>query len=202
MTDNNKFRQLASGISTALLALSLTAAPVAMGGTGPDISGSWQSEKAENAGNGSFGWREFDITDDSWEVRFTMYGDEGKTLPVFRFRGVGPYEIQAASAVVAGANDAIFRFSHKYVTLLTDHAETIAKLGFSACGLEPGVEMDISDTGCSFLVSVQACAQEYDLVKVENGRFYLGARPADGNMCTEERRPTSLNLPLVPASGA
>ena len=167
-----------------------------------DIQGQWQSEQPEGAEAGPFGWREFTITEKEWEVSFTMYADKEKTMPVFTFRAVGPYEIQDKSATVEGAFNAIFRFAKKFVTLKTDNADVIKNLGFDACGLTKDAEQDISETGCSFLTSVAACGQEYDLVKIADGKFYLGARPADGNMCTEDRRPTALNLPLVKVDAA
>lgn len=162
-----------------------------------DIQGHWQSEQPEASGTGTFGWREFNISEKEWEVIFTMYLDKEKTLPVFTFRAVGTYEIQDKSAAVEGASNAIFHFTKKFVTLQTDNAEAIKNFGFDACGLTKGVEKEISEAGCSFLTSVKACGQEYDLTKIADGKFFLGARPADGNMCTEDRRPTALNLPLV-----
>lgn len=167
-----------------------------------DLQGEWQSEQPEGAETGPFGWREFTMTDKEWEVSFTMYLDKEKTMPAFTFRAVGLYEIQGNSTTVDGAADAIFHFTKKFVTLKTDNAEVIKNFGFDACGLTKDEEKEISETGCSFLTSVAACGQEYDLVKIADGKFYLGARPADGNMCTEAHRPTALNLPLVKVEAA
>jgi hypothetical protein len=36
------------------------------------------------------------------------------------------------------------------------------------------------------------CDGEYDLVTLRGDRLYLGARPADGNLCSEGKRPLEL----------
>jgi len=125
-----------------------------------------------------------------------LFLDSAQTMPVFAFRAVGKYEVQGTSTVVAGADNAYFGFDEKYVTLLTDNQEVIQNFGFADCGLEKDVEKDITETGCSFLVSKQVCGQEYDLLKLDNEQLYFGMRPAEGDMCTEENRPTALFYPL------
>lgn len=187
---------MVAGVMLLVLSLGIQSISLSQEMT-PSIVGQWQSEAIEDLGNGAFGWREFTISEKEWEIVFTLYFDKEKTMPVFTFRAVGPYEIQGKSGNVEGAYNAIFRFAKKYVTLKTDNQEVIANFGFSACNLEKDQEKDISEAGCSFLVSVDTCAQEYDLVKIDGDTLSLGARPADGNMCTEDRRPTALGYPLV-----
>jgi hypothetical protein len=51
-----------------------------------------------------------------------------------------------------------------------------------------------------FLTPVNDCPQEYDLVRIDGNNLQLGARPADRNMCSEEKRPKSLSLPLIKQS--
>lgn len=163
-----------------------------------DITGNWKSTSVEKIGNGSFGKREFVIDDKTWEVKFTVYTDSTATQPVFTFRGVGSYVLSEPSIKVAGATEAIFSFSNKYVTLHTADTTLTKKLGFASCGLTTEKEKEITETGCSFLVSKSACSREYDLVSIKDERLYLGARPPAGsNICSEDKRPTSLGLPLV-----
>jgi hypothetical protein len=158
------------------------------------LNGSWKSESVENLGQ-AWGVREFSFDKSNWEIRFTMYGDSAMTFPLFTFRATGTYVINGAKK--DESNPAVFSFSKKYVTVHTDNSDVLKNLGMTDCGLSKGVEKDITETGCSFLVSKNACGQEYDLVAQLKGKLYLGARPADGNMCTEDRRPKSLGLPLV-----
>jgi hypothetical protein len=62
-----------------------------------------------------------------------------------------------------------------------------------------GRREDVSSTGCLWVVPVSACPQEFDLVKVDDERLFLGERPAAGrDLCREDRRPRALSsLPLV-----
>ena len=158
--------------------------------------GAWESVSAENLGNGTFGTRYFNLTEGEWEVKFTLYLDSTLQMPVFEFRGVGGYEVQGQSQIVDGAENALFKFDNKYVTLLTDNPDVINGFGFGSCNLEQGKAQDITEDGCSFLVSKSVCGQEYDLLKLDNGLLYFGMRPAEGDMCAEERRPTALFYPL------
>lgn len=161
------------------------------------LDGTYVSEKSENLGNGTFGYREFVFNDDQWELKFTLYFDSLRTKPVFRFRAKGPYSVQGASSKVTGADNALFTFDKKYVTLLSSDAAVATGFGFTACNLQVNTEKDITDSGCSFLVSKSACGQEYDLLKKDGDKLFLGARPATGDMCAEDRRPTALGAALV-----
>ncbi len=161
------------------------------------MNGKWESVQAEDLGNKSFGWREFKFSDDKWEIWFTMYLDQARTMPVFTFRSTGTFEVLQASNSVQGANNAIFKFSKKYVTLKSSNPDVIKGFGFDQCKLEINVETDITESGCSFLMSKAAYGQEYDLISLKGNNLFLGARPADGNMGVEEKRPTTLGLPLT-----
>ncbi len=165
-----------------------------------DITGNWKSTSVEKMGNGSFGKREFVIDDKTWEVKFTLYLDSTATQPVFTFRGVGSYVLSNPSLKVEGATEAVFSFIHKYVTPHTADTILTKKFGFTSCGLTAEKEKEITETGCSFLVSKSVCAQEYDLVSIRDEKLYLGARPPTGsNICSESKRPTELGLPLAKA---
>ncbi len=159
--------------------------------------GEWESRKAENLGNGTYGTRYFELGQYDWEIKFTLYVDSTLSMPVFQFRGVGKYQVQGKSTVVQDAENALFGFDQKFVTLLTDNQDLIKNFGFTACNLEMNIEKDITADGCSFLVSKNVCAQEYDLLKLANGMLYFGMRPAEGDMCTEANRPTALFYPLA-----
>jgi hypothetical protein len=160
------------------------------------ISGQWESTQIEDLGNKTYGWRSFTFDGDKWEIQFTLYLDSEKQTPVFMFRGVGNYKVEKASQIVAGAKNAIFYFDKKYVTLLTNNADVAKGFGFDACMLDVGKEKDITETGCSFLPSKANYGQEFDLIAIKSKKLFLGARPADGNMGTVDKRPTALGLPL------
>ncbi len=162
-----------------------------------DITGKWESVAIEKAANGSFGKRAFVFKDSAWEVKATLYLDSSATQPIFTFRGVGMYVSGNPSVKVEGATEAVFSFSHKYITLHVADTALVKKFGFTSCGLTAETEKEITETGCSFFVSKSVCGQEYDLVSMKDDQLYLGARPAAGsNICSEDKRPITLGLPL------
>jgi kynurenine formamidase len=161
------------------------------------LSGTWKSAAAEPVGNLGYRTREFRITEDRWKIEVVFFDDRSMTTPIFSFVGEGPYELGGPSIQAPDASNAVFRFDKKLLTLLTGDYATSQRFGFGSCGLIRGLIKDISSTGCANFTSVAACGQEYDLVQVDGDRLRLGARPADGNMCSEDRRPVSLGSPLL-----
>lgn len=160
------------------------------------FTGTWKSVAAERVGNLGFRTREFTLAEGRWKIDVVFYEDEKLTKPVFSFVGEGSYKFGEPSLTATGANDSIFYFSKKSLTLLTESEAAIKPFGFDACGLNKGATKDITSDGCGDFTSVAICGQEYDLVKIEGNQLQLGARPSDGNMCTEEKRPKSLGPPL------
>jgi hypothetical protein len=159
------------------------------------LAGNWESVASEDLGNGTFGFRSFSFDGNNWEIRFTMYFDKEMTKPVFTFRGEGTFEIRGISKNLA-ANTADFSFLKKFITLKTADEGVIKSFGFADCKLVPHEEADISQSGCSFLPSVANYGKEYDLISLTNHQLFLGARPADGNMGSEDKRPIALGAPL------
>ena len=148
-----------------------------------NMIGSWKSEALEST-NGLYGLREFIITKDIWEVKFTLFLDKDATNPIFTFRGIGKYKIENISKIVKGAKNAVFYFDNKYLTLKTDNQELIKNFGFS--GLKVNQETNISENGMSFIESNKVCGQEYDLVSIIDNKLYLGERPQQGkNICAK-----------------
>lgn len=159
--------------------------------------GRWTSEAAEDMGNGSFCTRDFTFTDSRWQLTFTIYADQTLKTPLVAIDFEGPWAPGKASQKVSGAHEATFDFTRKAITL---KAKDVAKsFGMDACGLEVGQPKDVSKTGCSFVAPVEKYAREYDLVKVDGRAMWLGARPADGNMGSEDKRPVALGAKLVKA---
>jgi kynurenine formamidase len=162
-----------------------------------NISGNWISESVEPVGSFGFRTREFRFKNRDWQIEAVFYADKEKSKPLFSFVGEGKFQIGGKSNIVGAATEAEFSFSKKKLKLLTDDAEVIKNFGFGDCGLKKGEFKDISDAGCGNFTSVSVCGKEYDLVAIENGILRLGSRPADGNMCSAERRPKSLGSALI-----
>ena len=161
------------------------------------LLGRWKSAAAEQVGNVGFRTREFTFTTDRWLIEVVFYSDKEMTKPLFSFVGEGPYTIAENSTVLPGATNATFFFDKKRLTLLTDDSAAISQFKFDACNLTRGATKDILANGCSNFTSVAVCGQEYDIVNIERDTLRLGARPADGNMCSVDKRPKSLGMPIV-----
>ena len=138
--------------------------------------------------------------DSEWALEFTQYSDAACTMPSWRAFFQGRYRLAGLSSAVPGAHDANFGFSIKRLTLYGD--ELLAQANGGACGNRAwtrGREEDVSSTGCLWVVPVSACPQEFDVVKIDDERLFLGERPGAGqDLCREDSRARALrSLPLV-----
>jgi len=146
----------------------------------------------------AFGHRTFTFEDGRWALTFTLGLDPELTMPVFTFRTEGEYSVLGASSIVHGAFEAVFTEESKYLTLRTSDASLAEAFGLAGCGLVTDIEKDISATGCSLWASVADCGEDHDLLHLDaEGRLSFGVRPPDNNMCSPDRRPTSLTPPVT-----
>lgn len=181
------------------LAVTISMAALADDSVGKAVSGKWKSEAAEDLGNGSFATREFTLTDKTWSLVFTVHADKEMKVPLVAMGFSGPWKATGASKAVPGANEALFEFDKKTVTLKAKDPAVAKGFGMDGCGLEVGKPKDVSKTGCSFVAPVAQYGKEFDLIKREGDKVFFGARPADGNMGSEDKRPTALGAPLIKA---
>ena len=165
-------------------------------GPAVDIAGHWQSACVD-PGSGKALRLGFDITGSTWQLAYESFDDVACATPMLTVHIDGPYAIVRPSPVVAGAFDARFAFTHKTVTPNADAAVAFLP---QACGggtFSVGVATDIS-AGCAGLGSypIASCPADYDLIARDGDHLQFGNRPADNNMCTEDKRPAALS-PLV-----
>jgi hypothetical protein len=171
--------------------------------TAISIAGIWESDRCviqERDGIRTSSRSLFVFLEREWALEFTQYSDAACTTPSLRAFFQGRYQIGGPSSALSGARHADFGFSVKRLTLYDDDLLTQANRG--GCGHRAwtsGREGDVSSTGCLWVAAVSACPQEFDLVKVDDDRLFLGERPAAGqDLCREDRRAQALRpLPLV-----
>ena len=157
-----------------------------------NLSGTYMDVEPYAYGD-AFGQRIFTFDKGKWTLKFTLGLDPNLENQVFEFRTYGSYQIIAPSSTVDDAFNAVFGEDKKFVTLKTDNPQLIEAFGFAYCDLTPNVEKDISIDGCSLWKSVAECPADYDLLSLDDeGLLYFGVRPADNDMCTEDKRPTAL----------
>ena len=160
------------------------------------LSGTYASAAPE-PWYGGYGTREFTFGGGRWELVFTHALDPGMERKTFQFITEGPYAVGDPVAAVPGAFEGDFTEEVKKVRLLMEDPETIAAFGMAGCGLIAGEVVDISETGCANWKPVAECGVDHDLLAMDGAGIYFGVRPADNDMCTPDRRPTKLLMPVV-----
>lgn len=162
-----------------------------------NLSGTYMDTEPYAYGS-AFGQRIFTFDKGNWTLKFTLGLDPNLENQVFEFRTYGSYNIIEPSSIIETAFNAEFGEDKKFVTLKTDNPQLIEAFGFASCELIPNIEKDISVSGCSLWKPVSECPIDYDLVSLDaEGNLYFGNRPADNDMCSEEKRPTSLTPPVT-----
>jgi hypothetical protein len=170
------------------------------------LDGTWASPACEAVPDGKGGKmffkRTFKIAKGSWAIDFSTYGDEGcsEDKKMVTVDIDGPFKLDGASSKVTGATEAQFLFTHRKATPRSDGAAGWLT-SIKACGhadWKAGTAVDIDKEGCPALGAYpkKACTGEFDLVKVEGDDLFFGSRPADGNLCSKDKRPTALGSPV------
>lgn len=162
-----------------------------------NLKGTYKDRKAVDWGRGTYGTREFTFHKGKWTLSFILALDPEMKNQVFIFRTVGNYKVLDPSVTVPNAYNAIFIEDKKFVTLKTADAKLAQAFGLASCGLVQNQEKDISQTGCSLWKSVAQCNEDHDLLSLDkDGKLYFGLRPPDNNMCSADKRPTQLYIPV------
>lgn len=190
-------------LAVALAALSAAACGGAKTAVKPqDLAGRWDSATCEASPNGdgtnSYLQRRFQLTETAWTLNLDVFGDAQCQMKLFTARLVGPYTLERDSEKVAGATEGNFGFGERY---LTPHAQPLADaFAQSGCGSGTwtvGTEQSVPGA-CLFFKALADCGTDHDLVKVDGDKLFFGQRPADGDMCTPDKRPQALTaLPVV-----
>lgn len=161
-----------------------------------NLSGTYADPAPYNYGK-AWGKRIFTFDKGKWTLDFTLSLDPEMKIQVFKFRTLGTYKIQDKSTKVADTYNAVFYEEKKFLTLKTTDENLIKAFGFAPCNMTVDVEQDVSANGCSGWKSVKDCPGDYDLLSLDkDGKLYFGNRPQDNDMCSPDKRPTSLTPPV------
>ena len=158
-----------------------------------DLVGTWVGPCfASPSGDGSFNQLTFRMTETEWDLDYVAHGDENCTAKFLTVNIKGPYELGEASSVAEGAREGTFSFASKTVT---GHMDAALGVINGACGVtDTAVDapLDLAG-GCAGLGAypIAECAADNDIVMVKDNNLHFGARPADNNMCSPDKRPTS-----------
>ena len=169
--------------------------------TNTDLAGEWRSQTCETFVQDKqtiFLKRQFVMTSSTWNLKYTIFADPDCNVALFSNRIKGQYTLGEAVSL-SNTRKITWGQSEKFIA---PHVPDILKVlndtkcGDSSLALEQ--ERDISVTGCMAfgVVNVKNYAQEYDLLKLEKGQLFTGARNDAMNL--EVNRPTKIfEFPLV-----
>ena len=128
----------------------------------------------------------------TWDLDYVANADADCTLSFMTVNIVGDYTLEEAASV-EGARNGTFGFTTKTATA---HMEDAVAVINGACGVTDATvdtALDIS-ARCAGLGAypIATCPADYDIIMLnEDGTVSFGARPADNDMCTPEKRPTT-----------
>lgn len=180
--------------SRIALALTLFAGCAGTSDHEPALAGRWTSA-CTVAGPQQVYTMQFDLTDTAWQLDYVAYGDAACTAKFLTVHIEGAYHLIMPSPTIAGAWNAEFAFTSKSVTPHSDAAAGFlaSANGCNRAGFATGQATDILDAGCAGLGAYPraTCSAEHDIVLRDGDTLRFGARPADGNLCTDDRRPTA-----------
>jgi hypothetical protein len=168
--------------------------------TAPELAGRWKSDcVASPQADGSTQYFDLDFLLDqtTWGLDYVVHGNAECTAPFVKVRIEGPYELTAPSAAVSGAWEGTFSFTKKTVSPGMEAAVGFLE-GLPGCGngvFAVGSETDVLSAGCPALGQYpeSSCKADYDLVLRAGDELQFGARPADNDMCTPDKRPATLS---------
>lgn len=165
------------------------------------MTGQWLSEKCEHT-QGTNLYRDITL-DGTHDGYIDLFNDADCTMPSITWHNEGPYTVGKASTTVEGAYEVDFVFSK--VTFIPRDQGMVDYLNTAApgtCGNETWqleVPQDVTSTGCALMnLDLESCGTQYQIIKIEGDKLYLGAYPEDGSgVCTKEKRPTTWDNPVV-----
>lgn len=170
-----------------------------------DLVGTWASPSCEvgTGGDGSsfYYTRTFTMTETTWSIDFTLFGDDSCGYKLSTATIAGPFELLELVEGLEGTRQGNFDGTTK--TLVANDQGMADYFGMSGCGTEAwtvGTAQDVGGTGCAplGLDSIEECPTEFDIVKLEGNNLYFGDR--SNGMCDESKRTSKLQtVPVVKA---
>ena len=161
--------------------------------SGADLVGTWVGPCFPSPqGDGSYNQLTFRMTETEWDLDYVAHGNAECTAKFLTVNIKGPYTIGEASAVAEGAHEGTFSFAAKTVTPHMEPAVDVIKKACGTDGAKLGEPLDLSG-GCAGLGAypITDCPADNDIVMVKDNVLSFGKRPADNNMCSPDKRPTS-----------
>ncbi len=171
-------------------------------GSTPDLAGRYASAclpAPQADGSTQYYSLDFTLTASEWAVDYVVHADPACSSKLVTVHIEGPYEVGEPRADLPGVHDARFAFTRKTITPhVQPLADALSSMGCGAAPWQVDQAEDVFEGGCAGFGQYprSRCEADHDLVKLDGDRLQFGARPADNDLCTPDKRPTALN-PLI-----
>jgi hypothetical protein len=164
-------------------------------------SGEWISESCESFpnqdGSKTYFHRHFIFEGKKWLINFNTFGDETCKTQLLNVKVGGIMRPSDTSSKVPGATNVFFTIDQREITPVG--AGVLGWLNGGEKGVcdqkgwEVGRAKNILESGCAALGSptAQQCPGEYDLIKWNGEKLYLGQRTQ--KMCEKDNWPVAAN---------
>lgn len=152
--------------------------------------------------------REVTFTENRIDAHFQTFADAECSTPLLDLKFGGDVVVKGESNITKNAKN-VDLIVNDYLSVVPKAEQMISYLNSAAkgdCGTQnwrKGVEQNVFNTGCTLLgVAANTPSNEYEVLYVEAGHLYFGARPITGkSLDNPAERPTALQVPLVLSKG-
>ena len=160
------------------------------------LVGHWASDTCEATpsagGQTHYVRREYTFAKDTIAFDFTIFAEATCDTKLMRLDLGGDYALDTSS--VPGARGVNFHVTSRQLTAFApDLAGAFTQAHCGAGAWTPGAQQDIAG-GCAVIGygPLSDCPTQYDLVKLDGGRLFLGVRQNDVDACKAADRPNAL----------
>jgi hypothetical protein len=167
-----------------------------------ELVGHWASDTCEATpsagGQTHYVKREYTFTKDTIAFNFTLFAEPSCATKLMKVDLGGDYTLD--STTVPGARGVDFHVASRALTAYApDMANAFGQAHCGAAPWTPGATQDITAAGCAVIGygALDACPTQYDLVKLDGARLFLGVRQNDVDACKAEDRPVQVQTVAV-----
>ena len=165
------------------------------------LAGQWRSERREQLAPALYLTRQLTLQRGRWAIQIALYDSPDGPDPFLRGESRGRYRVLPGTQP-DGALRAEFGYESRWLTPQSAQAAQQMLDAGCATKVRPGRAVDVGKGCTAFRVlSIADCPAEHDRVRIDGTgaeeRLLLGARPVQGDLCSESRRPQLLGQPLL-----
>lgn len=164
----------------------------------PSLAGKFKAAcrfSLEVQGTKLYETNELEGTDTTYTMNVSLFLDPACSTKFVTLGEKATYVVRA-TARPDGASE--LDVTRSAMTMTAHHPAALPMLDNGKCGAPPwsvAQTQDVYAGGCGVagFAPAAVCTKDFDLLKVSGDRFSFGKRPADNDLCTQEKRPSELS---------